>query len=288
MKQFDWKKLIPYGVAFVAFFAFALIYCAPLLQGKVMHAGDTLTWAGGAQEAREYNQTHDDTTWWTNSMFGGMPTFQLAGRMPSGVLRSELETITHLGFNGNKAAIGFIFAYFFGFFLMLLCFGVNPWLSTVGAFAIGLSSYFFLILPAGHMTKSAALGLLAPVIGGFYATMRGKYWLGVPLILVYSYIAITLHTQMTYYFLMLIGIMACVELYIHIREQRWKDLGIGVGILVICALLVFGTKLSWFQMNNEYLKETMRGGHSELNQAEKQESMPGSRSWSTMPAFLVI
>ena len=77
---------------------------------------------------------------------------------------------------------------------------------------------------------------------------------------------------MTYYFLMLIGVMACVELYIHIIEKRWKDLGIGVGICVLCALLVFGTKLSWWQINNEYLKETMRGGHSELRQDQKDET----------------
>ncbi|MBQ6978882.1 MAG: YfhO family protein [Paludibacteraceae bacterium] len=129
-----------------------------------------------------------------------------------------------------------------------------------------------LIIPAGHMTKANAIGCLAPIIGGIYAVFRKNYWLGAPLIVIYGIIGITLHPQMTYYFLMLIGVMACVELYIHIKEKRWKDLGIGVGICVLCALLVFGTKLSWWQINNEYLKETMRGGHSELRQDQKDET----------------
>ena len=270
MKQIDWKKLIPYGVAIIAFFAFALIYCAPILQGKVLHMGDINTWAGGAQEAREYNKATGETTWWTNSMFGGMPTYQICGRTPANAIRSYMEQIIHFGFEYNYGPIGILLVYLFGFFFMLRCFKVNPWLSIIGAFALLLSTYFMLILPAGHATKANAIGGLAPVIGGFYALFRKDYWLGVPLIILYSIISVTLHPQMTYYIMMLIGIMAIVEIYIHVREKRWKDLGIGVALCVFCALLVFGTKLSWFQMNNEYLKETMRGGHSELHQADKQ------------------
>ncbi|MBO4454208.1 MAG: hypothetical protein J5761_04045, partial [Paludibacteraceae bacterium] len=275
MKKIDWKKIAPYLVALVAFLLFAVVYCSPVLDGKVLQAGDVNTWKGGAQEALEYNKQSGETTWWTNSMFGGMPTFQISGRMPSGVLRSKLETITRFGFSEDKAVIGIIFAYFCGFFLMLICFGVNPWLSIAGSLAVGMSTYFFLIIPAGHITKAVALGLLAPVVGGFYATMQRKYWLGVPLILLYSYTAITLHPQMTYYMMMLIGVMACAELYIHIKEKRWKDLGIGVGVCLLCALLIFGTKLSWWQMNNSYLKETMRGGHSELTKQAQDKPAEG-------------
>jgi len=270
--KIDWKKFAPYIVALVAFFAFALIYCAPITQGKVLHMGDINTWAGGAQEAREFNNATGETTWWTNSMFGGMPTYQIYGRTPANVIRSHMERIIHFGFENNYGPIGILLVYLFGFFFMLRCFRVNPWLSIIGAFALTLSTYFMLILPAGHATKANAIGGLAPVIGGFYAIFRKDYWLGVPLIIIYSIISITVHPQMTYYIMMLIGIMAIVEIYIHVREKRWKDLGIGVSICVLCALLVFGTKLSWFQMNNEYLKETMRGGHSELRQDEKTDT----------------
>ena len=267
--KIDWKKIAPYVVAVVAFFAFALIYCSPLLEGKVMHAGDVNTWRGAANELIEYKQETGHQAWWTNSMFGGMPAFQLSGNTPANVVRGKLELISHFGFKEELGYIGILIAYLFGFFFMLRCFRVNPWLSIIGAFALTLSTYFMLIIPAGHVTKANAIAAIAPVIGGIYAVFRKDYWLGAPLIIIYGIIGITLHPQMTYYFLMLIGVMACVELYIHIKEKRWKDLGIGVGVCILCALLVFGTKLSWWQMNNEYLKETMRGGHSELHQEEK-------------------
>ena len=270
--KIDWKKIAPYIVAIVAFLAFALIYCSPLLDGKVIQAGDVNSWKGAANEILEYKKSTGQQAWWTNSMFSGMPAFQISGNTPANVLRGKLELITHFGFKEDLGSIGILIAYLFGFFFMLRCFNINPWLSIIGAFALTLSSYYMLILPAGHITKANAISYLAPVVGGIYAVFRKKYWLGAPLIIIYGIIGITLHAQMTYYFLMLIGVMACVELYIHIKEKRWKDLGIGVGVCVLCALLVFGTKLSWWQINNEYLKETMRGGHSELRQDQKDET----------------
>ena len=270
--KIDWKKIAPYIVAIVAFLAFALIYCSPLLEGKVLQAGDVNSWKGAANEILEYKKSTGQQAWWTNSMFSGMPAFQISGNTPANVMRGKLELITHFGFKEDLGSIGILIAYLFGFFFMLRCFNINPWLSIIGAFALTLSSYYMLILPAGHMTKASAIAAIAPIIGGIYAIFRKNYWLGAPLIVIYGIIGITMHPQMTYYFLMLIGVMACVELYIHIIEKRWKDLGIGVGICVLCALLVFGTKLSWWQINNEYLKETMRGGHSELRQDQKDET----------------
>ena len=264
MKNFDWKKILPYAVAIIAFVAVAMIYCAPVLEGKVLMQGDVNNWKGAAQEARAFYDENGTRTWWTNSMFGGMPTYQITGSLPSGEVRNGMAKIAHLGMEGGWEAIGIIFAYFFGFFLMLRCFKVNPWLSIIGGFAIGFSTYFFLIIPAGHITKAMALGFLAPVIGGFYAIFRKQYWLGAPLMVLYGILSITLHPQMTYYIFMLIGIMACAELYIHIKEKAWKDLGISVGVVALSLLLIVGTKLSWLEMNQNYLKETMRGGHSEL------------------------
>lgn len=272
--KIDWKKLLPYAVAIVAFVAIAMIYCAPLLEGKVLVQGDVNNWKGAAQEARAFYDEHGYSPWWTNSMFSGMPTYQITGNLPTSELRATMEQISHAGFAGDWTIVGIIFAYFFGFFLMLRCFKVNPWLSIIGGLAIGFSTYFLLIIPAGHMTKAAALGFLAPVIGGFYAIFRKQYWLGAPLVAIYGTLSLNLHPQMTYYIFMLIGVMACAELYIHIREKRWKDLGISVGVLAISLLLVFGTKWSWLEMNQSYLKETMRGGHSELTRSGDDKSKP--------------
>ena len=274
--KIDWKKILPYAVAIVAFVAVAMIYCAPLLEGKVLVQGDVNNWKGAAQEARSFYNENGTRTWWTNSMFGGMPTYQITGSLPSGEMRNGIAKVAHLGMEGGWEAIGIIFAYFFGFFLMLRCFKVNPWLSIIGGLAIGLSTYFLLIIPAGHVTKAMALGFLAPVIGGFYAIFRKQYWLGAPLVMLYGIMSINLHPQMTYYIFMLIGVLACAELYIHIKDKAWKDLGISLSVLALSLLLVVGTKASWLEMNQSYLKETMRGGHSELT--SNSDSGPTSNS----------
>lgn len=275
MNSNSWKKLLPYVVALVVFVGLALIYCTPLMDGKVLQAGDVNNWKGVAEEAREYLEETGETTFWTNSMFGGMPTYQITGTTPSGKLRAFLENVAHLGFHGSYAPVGILTAYGIGFFLMLLCFGVNPWISIAGALALSLSSYFCLIIPAGHMTKASALGCLAPMIGGFYAIFRKRYHLGVPLVLIYGIICVTLHPQMTYYTVMLLGVLGIAELYIHIRDKQWKDLGISIGVLALAVCLIAGTKVSWWQMNNEYLAETMRGGHSELTKNESEDKKVG-------------
>lgn len=273
--KIDWKKIAPYLVALVVFIGFAVAYCSPILEGKVLQAGDVNNWKGSANEAREFYDTYGYSPWWTNSQFGGMPTYQITGSLPSSRFHGTIQDIARCGFSGDYTVVGLIFAYLAGFFLLLICFGVNPWLSIIGACALTLSTYFMLIIPAGHLTKAAGLAFLAPVIGGFYAIMRRKYWLGIPLILVYGFLSVTLHPQMTYYIMMLVGVMACAELYIHIRDKRWKDLGIGVGICVLCALLLFGTKFSWWSMNTEYVKHTMRGGHSELTKQAQDKPAEG-------------
>ena len=272
--KIDWKKILPYVVAIAAFIGIAVIYCAPALDGKVLVQGDVNNWKGVAQEARTFYENEGYCPWWTNSTFSGMPTYQITGSLPTGEIRNTLEKIAHAGFGGDWAFIGVIFAYFFGFFIMLRCFKVNPWLSIIGGLAIGFSTYFFLIIPAGHMTKAVALGFLAPVIGGFYAIFRKQYWLGAPLVILYGIMSINLHPQMTYYICMLIGILACAELYIHIKDKAWKDLGISLGVLVLSLLLVVGTKISWLEMNQSYLKETMRGGHSELTRPGDEADKP--------------
>lgn len=274
--KIDWKKILPYVVGVVVFIAVAMVYCAPALQGKVLVQGDVNNWKGAAQEARTFYQEEGYSPWWTNSMFSGMPTYQITGSLHTGELRTNLENIAHAGLKGNWQVIGIIFAYFFGFFIMLRCFKVNPWLSIIGGLAIGFSTYFFLIIPAGHVTKAVALGFLAPVIGGFYAIFQKQYWLGAPLVVIYGILSLNLHPQMTYYIFMLIGVLACAELYIHIKDKAWKDLGISLGVLALSLLLVVGTKVSWLEMNQSYLKETMRGGHSELT--SNSDSGPISNS----------
>lgn len=264
--KIDWKKIAPYLVAIVAFIAFAVAYCSPLLEGKVLYAGDTMNWKGAAHETMEHMEQNGESPWWTNSIFGGMPTFQIAGKITSGTIAGWWKIGTQK-LLGDPIAI--IFLYLVGFFLMLLCFGINPWLSVVGALAIGMSTYFFLIIPAGHITKAFAIGALAPIIGGVYAVFRKNYWLGIPMILIFAPYGILLHPQMTYYVGMLLGVMVITEIVAAGISKDWKSVGIALAILIACLGISYGARYTSMKLNQDYLKQTMRGGHSELTkQAE--------------------
>lgn len=274
--KIDWKKVAPYLVALVTFIAVAMIYCRPALDEKVLNANDVSNWKSSAHEALEYKAQTGETTWWTNSQFGGMPTFQITGSTPSGeITNHDMRKILFLGM---PETIGIVFSYFAGFFLLLICFGINPWLSIAGALAMGLSSYFFIIIPAGHITKAIGLAFMAPVIGGVYAIFRKKYWLGAPLIIIYGMCGMSLHPQMTYYIGLLIGTMIIAEFIGHMIKKQWKEFGIAVGVLVLAFGIVGGTRISWLKMNNSYLKETMRGGHSELTKKTDGNKQEASQS----------
>lgn len=272
MKKPNLKRLTPFICALAAFIAFGFIYCSPVLEGKVLQAGDTTNYLGSSNEIREYTKSEGRQMWWTNSMFGGMPSYQISGQTPANKLRMKLEQASHLWFKGSKEPVGILVAYLIGFFIMLMCFDVDPWMSIAGAIALTLSSYFLLIIPAGHITKAYAICCLAPMIGGFYAIYRSRFWLGVPITLFYGTIGLTLHSQMTYYAFMLLGVLFIGEIYVHTKARTWKEFGKATGVFILSLLLVFSTKISWFQMNRSYLKETMRGGHSELVSDNAEES----------------
>ena len=270
--KIDWKKFAPYLVALVVFVGFAVLYCSPMLDGKVLQQGDINNWKGAANEALEYKQATGESTWWTNSMFGGMPTFQISGRVQSGHIVSWWRRLFQNTLGEPPAAICL---YFIGFFLMLLCFGINPWLAIIGTLAIGLSSYFFIIIPAGHMSKAFALGALAPIIGGVYALFRKRYWLGIPMILFFAPYGVLLHPQMTYYVGMLLGVMVIAEIIMACIAKDWKGLGISLGIMILCVGLIYGSRMTSMKMNSSYLKETMRGGHSELTKQAQDKPAEG-------------
>ncbi len=259
------KKLLPYLVAVVIFIVLALVYVSPVLDGKVINAGDTKSWEGMYQECKEYNES-GNYSWWTGSMFSGMPNYQIGGgKYPSPAVKINFRAMAQLWF---PITIALILAYFLGYFILLRAFKVNEWLSIVGAIAIALSSYFIFIIPAGHNTKAQALAFLPVIIGGFYLIFQKQYGWGIILTMVYTSFSVMLHPQMTYYIFMLIGMMAVAELYIHIREKRWKDLMVGIAAFVFAFGVGVGVQSIGYMINREYATETMRGGHSELAKEE--------------------
>lgn len=259
------KKALPYLAALAIFIILTLIYASPVLDGKVINAGDTKSWQGMRHETKLYND-QGEYSWWTGSMFCGMPAYQTGGgTYPAPAVNVNFWKIGTLYFPDT---LMYILAYFIGYFILLRAFKVNEWLSIVGAIAIAMSSYFFLIIPAGHNTKAIALAALPVLIGGFHLIFRKQYIAGILLTIIYSSFALTPHPQMTYYIFMLIGVLMLAELSIHIIEKRWKDLFVGIAVFALAFGIGFGVQSTSLMSNREYAKETMRGGHSELAKVE--------------------
>lgn len=267
MIPFNLKKIVPYIVALFVFIVLTVIYCYPeVFEGKVRFAGDTKSWEGMIHENVLYAEETGVHSAWVGSMFSGMPAYQVGGvEVPKPAFFIPFRSILTLGFGGTMF---YIICYFIGFFILLRSFKINKWLCIVGSVAITLSSYFLIILGAGHNTKAQTLGLMAPVIAGFFLIFRKHYGWGIILTMIYTAIGFISHPQMSYYICMMIGVFFCAEIYIHIKEKRYKDLLFGTFLFAFSMVIGLGTNLSSILSNSEYARETMRGGHSDLVQID--------------------
>lgn len=257
------KKYGAYILAAAIFIVLACIYCMPVLNGKVLNAGDTTTYEGMVNEVRQYYDETGDNTFWTGSSFCGMPTYQIGGNhYKSAALLKPFKAVLKNISTTRTPVI--LILYFLGFFIMLRCFDIDKWLCIAGAIAITLSSYFLLIIPAGHITKTTTIALMAIVIGGFRLIFKKRYGLGFILTAFPTALVFTSHVQMSYYICMFIGTLFLAELYVHITEKRIKDFGIATLIFVAALGLGIGANSANVFANKEYVRETMRGGHSDL------------------------
>ena len=259
-----------YAAALVLFIAVACIYCSPALEGKVVHAGDNISWMGASQEVRQYTQETGDHSFWTGSMFSGMPNYQIGGgHYESSDWLKPLKRVLGRGQDSAPWALGI---YFVCFFILMRAFGINKWLSIVGALATGLSTYFLIILAAGHNTKPSSIALISVVAGGAYLIFRKKYGWGVVLTMLFTAIGFSYHPQMSYYLFMMIGLFYLAELYIHIKEKRYKDLAVSSLLFFGSLFIGLGTGTANTFANMEYAEQTMRGGHSDLKKTSDAEN----------------
>ena len=283
MNKDNLRKYLPYVAAIVIFAALSCIYCAPVFQGKQLYAGDNVKYQAAVQESYKYHQETGNYTWWTGSMFSGMPSYQIGGgHYKSNDLMQPLIKLLHPSHNKSLPLV--LMLYFCCFFVLLRSIGIDRWLSIIGALATGLSSYFYIIEPAGHHTKAWSIALMAVVVAGFLFIYRKKYGLGVALTMIFTAMGFSPHPQMAYYEFMLIGVLFVAELFIHIKEKRYKDLIIATALFAGSTLIGMGTGASNVFANREYVKETMRGGHSDLasddSDAPKGLSLEYATAWS--------
>lgn len=261
----NFKKIIQkysaYIVAAALFVAAACIYCSPILSGRKLYAGDIQNYLGASQESRDYHNGTGDYTFWNGAMFSGMPNYQIGGgRIASDSLLAPLSRT----FSHRDNPIRMLILYLVCFFIMMRAFGIGRWMSIVGSFAVTLSSYFLVIIPAGHFTKVTSIALCGVVVGAFHLIFRKKYLLGAVLTMVFVALSFKPHPQMFYYFCMLMGTMWIAEAVCHIREKRWKDFGLATAVFVLATFIGLGTGTSNVFANAEYASETMRGRQTDL------------------------
>lgn len=213
----NFKKFIPYIAAVIIFAVITLIYFKPMLSGKELKQGDIDRHKGMSKEIADYRLTKKTEPLWTNSMFGGMPAYLISTLYPNNFI-GKLDNVFKLFI---PLPAGYVFLYFLGFFILLLCLDVDPWLSIIGAVAYGLSSYFLIILEAGHNSKANAIGYLPALLGGFILLFKGKHWLGFALITLFTCMEINCnHFQITYYGYILIGIVSLGYLVQLIKAKK--------------------------------------------------------------------
>lgn len=270
------KTFLPDVLAVVFFVIISFLYFfQPVTQGLVLSGHDHTGGLGAGVEAEAYHKRTGERTRWTNSLFSGMPTYQMAPSYDSTDTLAGLQTVYRLGLTG---VVMYVFTLLLGFYILLRAFDFKVWMASLGAVLWAFSSYFFIIIAAGHIWKVLALAYIPPTIAGMVLCYRGKYlWGGVVTTFFLALQILSNHVQMSYYFLFVMVMMALAFLIQAVCDKqvaRWLK---GSGVLVVSALLAVAINLSNLYHTYEYSKESMRS-KSELT--AKSDKNPDNQTSS--------
>ncbi|MBP5628666.1 MAG: YfhO family protein [Bacteroidaceae bacterium] len=256
------KKIWPDAAAVVLFIIIGFVYfLSPVSDGLVLSGSDHTGAIGSGQELTQYHERTGEETRWTNALFSGMPTYQMS---PSYGSRTTLDTMRSVYELGLPTVVMYVFILLVGFYILMRAMGYKPLLSVLGAIAWGLSSYFFIIIGAGHIWKLLTLAFIPPTIAGMVLCFKGKYlWGGAVLALFLSFQILSNHLQMTYYFLPVMALMWIAYLICALRNKTMGSFWKGTVTMLVAATIAICANLSNLYHTYEYSKETMRG-RSEL------------------------
>lgn len=269
MNKINFKQLLPYLLAILIFATLSIAYFSPLLEGKKLSQSDIAHWKGMSKEIVDYRAKTGEEALWTNSMFGGMPAYQISVVYKGNILK-HLDRL--LQFYLPQPA-GYVFLYMFGFFILLLVLKVDKWLAIGGAIAFAFSSYLFIILEAGHNSKAHAIGYMAPVLAGIILTYRGKYLIGG----IFAAIALSLqlatnHLQITYYLMIAALIYVVSDFIIHLKEKKLKNFMLASAVMIIASIFAVLTNSTNLWTTYAYGKETIRGKTELTSEKENRTS----------------
>lgn len=280
------KKFLPDLIAILAFIVISFIYFFPAItEDRILFQHDTVAGAGAGQEAKEYYERTGERTRWTNALFGGMPTYQMSPSYDSTEPLTFVQKVYHL-FLPNYVWLTFIMM--LGFYILLRAFGIPAWLAGLGGIIWGFSSYFFILIAAGHIWKFITLAYIPPTIAGIVLAYRKKYLLGGIITSLFMAMQIlSNHVQMTYYFLFVILFMVGAFFEDAWRKKELPQFFKATGVLIVAGLIGVSINLSNLYHTYEYSKETMRG-KSELKYegaAAKQTSSGLNRDYITQWSY---
>lgn len=263
------KSIVPHAVAVLLFIVISLAYFPSLLEGKKLKQHDILMHRGMSKEIADYRAKTGSEALWTNSMFGGMPAYQISVSYKNNIAQ-YLNGI--IGLRLDPPAY-FLFVSLLGFYILLCVLKLDPWLSFAGALAFGFSAYFFIIETAGHNSKAHAMSLMAPILAGVLLTFRGKYIIGG--ILTALFLALQLnanHLQISYYTFLIIIIFGIVEFYNTFKNKHLDSFFKASGSLTLALVIAIGINFSNLYLTYEYGKYSTRGKSELTNHAEDKTS----------------
>lgn len=252
----NFKKYLPHILTIAGFIVLTVAYFSPLLSGKELNQLDTGNWLGAAKEILDFREQAGQEALWTNSMFSGMPAYQISVIYSNNLIQYVDKVLTL----GLPAPSQYVFMYMIGFYFLLIVLGINQRVAIIGAIAFAFSSYFFISIATGHNTKAHAIAYMAPVMAGIILAYRGKLLAGG----VITSVALALelyanHLQITYYLLLLVVLYVITELVEAIRKKEIAAYIKSSFVLIAAAILAIAPNISNIWATQEYGKESTRG-----------------------------
>jgi len=254
------KQFLPHLLAVAGFIVLSLFYFHPVLQGKEIFQSDIVQYIGMAKEQKDFRAETGEEPYWTDAAFGGMPTYQLGAYYPHNYVK-KLDTA--LRFLPRPA--DYLFLYFIGFYILLLCMKVDYKLAFLGSIAFGFSTYLIIILGIGHNSKAHAIAYMPMVLAGIISIFRNRN--------IWSFLLLTVamaleiqanHFQMTYYLLLLVIILGIAYLVDAYRKQLIPHYFKSIGVMVVAVVLAIAANATNLLATSEYTQFSTRG-ESELS-----------------------
>lgn len=273
MKKFNFKSILPHLIAVIVFVVVASVYCRPAFEGKVIEQHDIMGWRGMVQQSFEYKEKTGHFPLWTNSLFSGMPAFQIA---IEGRTHISLYFIHYIVTLGLPKPVSFFFLACIAFYFLCLVAGANPWLGILGGLSYAYSTFDPIIIAVGHETQMFSIAYAPAVLAGLLLLFKKRYWTGFAVTTVAGTLLLMQnHVQIVYYLLLIAVVMFLTFLVKCIKEKQ-TSVAIRSGVFaVVAGLIGLACNAVVLYPTYDYAKESMRGGRSELTIGDSTQKTKG-------------